>query len=90
MAIMLPNDVQEKGYIKSSTNQFEFEQVFYSAKYNFTGTEQEFLTANFGYEFRQLTKTRILILDKVNYDKYYENKLKAEKECFNEKKNHIG
>ena len=57
--IQLPNDVIEKGYIKTSP--YKFEQVFYSRKYNFTGTEEQFKKRQIAYEYVQIDQfTRLM------------------------------
>lgn len=48
--IQLPDDVVSKGY--KQTRPFHYEQVVYSEKHNFTGTEREFIKANLAYEYR--------------------------------------
>ena len=48
--IQLPDDVVNKGY--KQTRPFHYEQVFYSEKHNFTGTEKEFIQHGLEYGYR--------------------------------------
>lgn len=57
--IQLPDDVVSKGY--KQTRPFQYEQVFYSEKHNFTGTEKEFIKANLAYEYRNFEDFKRLI-----------------------------
>ena len=47
--IQLPDDVVNKGY--KQTRPFHYEQVFYSKKHDFTGTEKEFIQHGLAYEY---------------------------------------
>ena len=47
--IQLPDDVIYKGY--KQTASYTYEQVFYSKKHNFTGTEKEFVSAGLAYQY---------------------------------------
>lgn len=58
--IQLPDDVISKGYKQHKTNKFQFEQIFYSKKHNFEGTEKEFLNLGFAYEYIEISNTRRL------------------------------
>lgn len=62
MPIQLPDDVISKGYVKSKTNAFEWEQVFYSKQYNFTGTELDFVKAEYGYHYTSIDAFRRIVL----------------------------
>ncbi len=58
--IQLPNDVVLVGYVE--VKPFKYEQVYRSEKCNFTGTEEDFVKANFGYKFVQIDKhTRVVL-----------------------------
>ena len=52
MPIQLPDDVKATGY--KQVKPFDWQQVFYSAKFNFQGTEQDFLRAGLAYEYVQV------------------------------------
>lgn len=56
MLIQLPNDAIASGFQKSERNRFEVEQVFYSPKHNFRGTERDFVKAGFAYAYVQVDK----------------------------------
>ena len=58
----LPNDVVAKGYQPHPTRHFQFEQVFTSLSNNFTGTEQEFITAGLAYEYIEISPSRRLVV----------------------------
>jgi len=47
--VQLPDDAQAAGY--KQTRPYQWEQVFYSESLEFEGTELEFLTAGFAYEY---------------------------------------
>lgn len=55
MPIQLPNDAVAQGY--KETRPFRHEQVFFSTKHNFTGTEREFVAAGIGYKYIQIGKS---------------------------------
>lgn len=60
--VQLPDDVESRGYQRSKKNPFLFDQVFYSPKHDFLGTEAEFVKAGIAYEFIQIDKnTRVVI-----------------------------
>lgn len=54
--VQMPDDTQAVGY--RETRPFHHEQVFYSAKHDFKGTEAEFIAAGFAYRYRQSGSTR--------------------------------
>ena len=56
----IPDDAQNAGY--KEVKPYHFEQVFYSASCNFTGTEREFAEKGFGYKYENIDKfTRSVI-----------------------------
>lgn len=59
MLIQLPDDTKNMGY--KQTRPYQFEQVFYSAKCNFTGTEREFIAAGFAYGYENIDKHSRLV-----------------------------
>ena len=52
--IQLPSDVVSVGYVE--TRPFMHEQVFYSKKHDFKGTEKEFVNMGYGYEYNQVDR----------------------------------
>jgi hypothetical protein len=56
--VQLPDDVENAGYVRSKHNRFEFEQVFYSRKHGFIGTEQEFVKKGIAYIYKQIDQYR--------------------------------
>ena len=48
----IPDDAVSVGY--KETRPFHAEQVFYSAKAEFTGTEKEFVAAGHGYAYWEI------------------------------------
>jgi hypothetical protein len=50
----LPDDVVAKGYVE--IRPFHHKQVFYSRSVGFTGTEEQFVRAGFGYQYAQVDK----------------------------------
>jgi hypothetical protein len=50
----LPSDVESIGYIETSP--FKHEQVFYSKKHDFQGTEKDFIRMGYGYEYNQVDR----------------------------------
>ena len=57
----MPNDVKSVGYRESVNNKFEHEQVFYSAKHDFKGTELDFLGEGLAYEYIRIDAYKINI-----------------------------
>ena len=58
--IQLPDDAQAAGY--KQTRPFHHEQVFYSPRADFTGTEREFLQAGHAYAYVQTdAHTRVTV-----------------------------
>lgn len=63
--IQLPNDVESVGY--KQVKPFHFEQVFFSKRLNFQGTEKEFLKNGYAYEYVQTSKyTRFIVSGNTN------------------------
>ena len=58
--VQLPNDVVSKGY--KEVRPYNFKQVFYSKKYDFTGTEEEFIKKGYAYRYAQLDKHRRVVI----------------------------
>lgn len=50
----IPSDAKAMGY--KETRPYHFEQIFYSASCNFTGTEREFAEKGFGYKYEIIDK----------------------------------
>ena len=57
--IQLPDDVVSKGY--KQTARYTYEQVFYSKKHNFMGTEKEFVSAGLAYKYLDLDNYKRLV-----------------------------
>lgn len=64
--IMLPNDVESFGF--SEVRKFEWAQVYRSKRFDFIGTENDFLTAGFAYRYCPRDRFSIFIheADKAN------------------------
>ena len=61
MLVQLPNDAKSMGYRK--TKPFYYEQIFYSAMANFTGTEWEFVENGHGYAYEKIGDHARLVID---------------------------
>ena len=57
--IQLPDDAISKGY--KQTARYKYEQVFYSKKHNFTGTEKEFVSVGLAYQYYDFGNHKRLI-----------------------------
>ena len=57
--IQLPDDVISKGY--KQTASYTYEQVFYSKKHNFVGTERQFINAGLAYQYCDIGNHKRLI-----------------------------
>jgi len=64
MLIQLPDDAIATGY--KLVSPYNWHQVFFSPSREFTGTEQEFLRADFAYEYREIDKHTRRVISRKN------------------------
>jgi hypothetical protein len=61
MSYQLPDDVISMGY--RQTKPYCWEQLFYSPKHDFLGTEKDFIAAGYGYAYQQAGEYKRIIIN---------------------------